>query len=694
MNVSNPATTKTTSTSTSRQSTDSDTARRSAQAAQAAAQRAKEAAARATKAGQRAALAKPGPQRDAARATATSASREATRLAAEATRAAAAASTCAQQLNQKVVALDEVGKLTRPAMQEAQDASRHARAAEAFAASARLSATAAGLAAQPPSALGAGGLDQFEAAHAAAAARPLTAVAPAALADQAHQAAGEAANLRQRAEAQILSAQSELRAALAGAHSTISTRLAIAPAEAGLALAREGLVPMAAEATAAAGRAEQAARRLEMYAARHPSEAAAQTLAEQARTDADAAQRDAAGARGAGGLQLILDANTPTTPTADLAFDGSVIGAGPRLGDPANPSGAVYGAGTDARSVAPFKPANGTASEMVYEINGIQDDAAAQARSAQALANRANVNVVAIHNATAGVGFNIVWDLGQCLMDKTRLAPATNNATARLAYQLAIDIRESRPIHLSAHSQGALVTSGALTALKTVLVDNYGPAKADAILSKIKVETFGGAAASYPSGPQYTHYINVRDPVPTQTGLGSIANADARQTAAGGSRATVHFIEDDARGGGEVMNFNAHDFNEGYLDHRMPFEQARADNAQLSGQSEIGPADGVVRPAAERPSKDEAFRRATEQAASNAALGAAIARDAAQRGDLAEVWRGAAMVTASRASLPSNEQLWEASPGGARPQSLLLIEELQEEMAQLVTSVEPCVVEG
>src|SRR5262249_21007552 len=41
------------------------------------------------------------------------------------------------------------------------------------------------------------------------------------------------------------------------------------------------------------------------------------------------------------------------------------------------------------------------------------------------------------------------------------------------------------------------------------------------VLSQVTVETFGGAAASYPDGPRYVHYVNRVDMVPSGTGLGA-----------------------------------------------------------------------------------------------------------------------------------------------------------------------------
>ena len=80
----------------------------------------------------------------------------------------------------------------------------------------------------------------------------------------------------------------------------------------------------------------------------------------------------------------------------------------------------------------------------------------------QNVANNLGANVYGIHNSTAEdfpLG-SFVGDLVQCLTDKTGLVP--NSATSALAVQVVRELEAGRPVHLMAHSQGALVTSNAL----------------------------------------------------------------------------------------------------------------------------------------------------------------------------------------------------------------------------------------
>ena len=121
-----------------------------------------------------------------------------------------------------------------------------------------------------------------------------------------------------------------------------------------------------------------------------------------------------------------------------------------------------------------------------------------------------------------------------------------------------------------AHSQRALVTSRALNdvAQRLRIEDGMSPAQVAKTMSKLKVETFGGAAAHFPDGPQYVHYVNNKDIVPTWFGQGNGKGADdwARD---GGKGAVVRRFE-------EGSGIGAHAFNEVYLKNRVPFEQARA----------------------------------------------------------------------------------------------------------------------
>lgn len=369
-----------------------------------------------------------------------------------------------------------------------------------------------------------------------------------------------------------------------------------------LTAAREELLAAQAQAASssekartAATSADQATQRLEQLARQNPEAAAAlNAAAADTRRASAAATRGAAIAGEAAKPQpmatVSYDLRFDTENNGgqhDIVFDGAVVGA----------NGQVYPPGTDASQVPGVRPNDGTpfTGERIYYVNGIQNTASFQSQSIQNIANATGAEVVGIHNATEGIGL----DLQQCVLDKLSTFKSTNAATRALALQIVKDIEAGRPIHLMAHSQGGLVTSGALTLVKDYLetVKPANKAQADAILKNIKVETFGSAAASWPYGPQYTHYINENDTVPMITGLGRQADP-ARQQNAGGDRAQIHFIRDDPRTPNPLrwspetnalpdLDIPAHDFNDGYLFHRQPWEQGHANSADLTGASPV-----------------------------------------------------------------------------------------------------------
>jgi hypothetical protein len=366
--------------------------------------------------------------------------------------------------------------------------------------------------------------------------------------------------------------------------------------------AHEGLLTAQAEAASASEKArkaatsaDQATQRLEQLARQDPGAAAALNAAA-----ADTRRASAAATRGAAIAGEAAKPQPMATVSYDLrfgtqnnggqhdiVFDGAVVGA----------NGQVYPPGTDASQAPGVRPNDGTpfTGERIYYVNGIQNTASFQSQSIQNIANATGGEVVGIHNSTEGLGL----DLQQCVLDKLPSFQSTNAATRALANQIVKDIEAGRPVHLMAHSQGGLVTSGALTIVKDYLetMKPANKAQADAILKNIKVETFGSAAASWPYGPQYTHYINENDTVPMITGLGRQADP-ARQQNAGGDRATIHFIRDDPRTPDALRwspetnalpdgDIPAHDFNDGYLFHRQPWEQGHANSADLTGASPV-----------------------------------------------------------------------------------------------------------
>ena len=239
----------------------------------------------------------------------------------------------------------------------------------------------------------------------------------------------------------------------------------------------------------------------------------------------------------------------------DKQYDGALVGAG----------GKTYPPGTPLSQVPGVMPKNNpNPSETLIYVNGINTDKDTQATSMQALADSTGSKVIGVHNATEGM----IADLAQCVEDK--LDKGKNPAVDSMADTIYSELKAGRGVHLMAHSQGALVTSRALNDVENRLKieDGMSSAQVQQIMNKVKVETFGGAAAHFPDGPQYVHYVNNRDIVPTWFGQGNGKGVDewARD---GGKGAVVRRFDFGSGISG------SHSLNDAYLPQRLPFDQAR-----------------------------------------------------------------------------------------------------------------------
>jgi hypothetical protein len=266
-------------------------------------------------------------------------------------------------------------------------------------------------------------------------------------------------------------------------------------------------------------------------------------------------------------LQTILNRTTNLEPAAlcraaidpDTIYDGAFVGS----------DGRTFPSITLLSQVPAVKPSDGRKpNETIIYINGINTTKDEQAASLQAIADRTGAQVIGIHNATEG----IVTDLGQCITDK--LDKGRNPAVDTLADTVYNEITAGRSVHLLAHSQGGLITSRALTHVyqRLQLEDGLSPAAAERLLGRVKVETFGAAAGHYPNGPQYVHYINRDDIVPSWFGLGWDIDR-INPTLNPGRGAVVHWFTSI-----HLNPLASHSFEDVYLPRRVPFDQARRGN--------------------------------------------------------------------------------------------------------------------
>lgn len=237
-------------------------------------------------------------------------------------------------------------------------------------------------------------------------------------------------------------------------------------------------------------------------------------------------------------------ANTSAARSAaavsDTAYDGRYVGAN---GQTSN----------NISDIQPVKPNNGkpeTGKQILY-VNGISTDLAAQRTSIQDLANQTGANVIGIHNATEG----FAKDIGQSALDKANLG--TNPAVDTLSNAIYNGVKQGQQVNIAAHSQGGIITSRAIgDALKRLQEDGLSSSQARAQLGKyVNVETFGGAAETYPKGPNYQHYVNTVDPVPDLLGKGNTFDPN-----------TIRFTDNRA-GFNPLKVFDNHSFDNVYLSH-------------------------------------------------------------------------------------------------------------------------------
>lgn len=255
-------------------------------------------------------------------------------------------------------------------------------------------------------------------------------------------------------------------------------------------------------------------------------------------------------------VQPLAFAEVAQTTTAqkvdDKKFDGHYVGA----------DGKTYPPDTPLSEIPAVIPKDGVTNDRtIIHVNGIRTDVDGQAGSLQAVADQTGSRVIGVHNATAGA----VKDIAQSLGDKVDIGK--NPAVDTLADTIYNELKAGREVDLMAHSQGALVTSRALTDVRNRLQaeDGLTRQQAEAKLANVRVETFGGAARRFPDGPQYVHYVNKKDGVPQAFGLRSFLNPFARP----GRGAVTHYFKNST---------NPHSFDNTYLPERVPFEDARKGN--------------------------------------------------------------------------------------------------------------------
>lgn len=205
---------------------------------------------------------------------------------------------------------------------------------------------------------------------------------------------------------------------------------------------------------------------------------------------------------------------------------------------------------------------------IVY-INGIGTNRNTHGHTVMLIAVLTGVHVVGIYNQSGdGSGTNIVFDLIQCLGDKTGLNG--NPASKTLGKSIYDACISEKNLNIVAHSQGALIASRALRIGIGKLLDHFGkqnpqvralmerkppvfnpmaftggvniqqieleaalrtkilPEVERRLNSFVSVQTFGGAGTFFPNGPIYRHVNNGWDPVSNAFGQGAWIHGGGR----------------------------------------------------------------------------------------------------------------------------------------------------------------------
>jgi hypothetical protein len=248
-----------------------------------------------------------------------------------------------------------------------------------------------------------------------------------------------------------------------------------------------------------------------------------------------------------------LQQNPGEQPACDWGDeDGAIIGAGGPCG--------CKPIGKDGPPVTPPGCVNKATLKKIVFVNGIKNSADNHCESLQAIAKKRCAAVRGVYNKSDG----IAKDLWQCLKDKMGIGD--NPANDKLGSIIQDHVTSGEPLEIMAHSQGALITSRALGDVANQAAANGVSAN----LSQITVNTYGGAAWTYPAGPMYTHTVNIFDPVPQLAGKG-IGQVLAGNAVAGpvGGALTALSVYKDVSSLSKVA-LNPHGFIDVYLDSVAP----------------------------------------------------------------------------------------------------------------------------
>lgn len=193
---------------------------------------------------------------------------------------------------------------------------------------------------------------------------------------------------------------------------------------------------------------------------------------------------------------------------------------------------------------------------IIY-VNGVNTDAATHCATAQMVADLSGAIVFGVMNESDGMLADLWqagWDRFSASVEniltnfgvQNLRSSHENPASMMLTNVILQRLRLQGTVEVWAHSQGGAITSLSMyRALRaagreglatTVEVDG-------GVENRVKVVTFASAGPKWPDGPEYTHFVHMRDAVPATLGVGAFGDFITLGKKRAGAGATMHFLE-------------------------------------------------------------------------------------------------------------------------------------------------------
>ncbi|MBV1873710.1 MAG: hypothetical protein KUG80_02955 [Gammaproteobacteria bacterium] len=196
------------------------------------------------------------------------------------------------------------------------------------------------------------------------------------------------------------------------------------------------------------------------------------------------------------------DPNAVAIGTADLDMDGFYMGANHCLYDPELVS---------PDDILPVSNQYNTGLEVIFAINGANTTSTENDIRLRSLAQTKQRPVIGIFNAPT-------WDN---MKETLKLIDVKNNASVTLHKTALNNILADREFYGLGMSQSGFIVARGLRLLKADLHKRFPLNRKyrRTLLAKINIETVGAIGLTYPNGPNYVHYVNMRDRAPLTLGV-------------------------------------------------------------------------------------------------------------------------------------------------------------------------------